>query len=400
MVALAGGAEVEGRGNVDLYLPDAEEPRSAVVVVHGGPVPADARHAPGIGPVRRGTPGAWPGTEPGASSSTTACTTSAATSGPPRTWPRRGAGAGRSAGGPGPAHRDGGRRATNPSAARCRITVVSDHDKTPRTSSARTWTRVALGALSGLLAGGAALAVAEPVAAAVRPQAGPVVAVGAAAIDRTPTAVKDWAIRTFGANDKLVLQLGILAVLTLFALALGAFAVRHRRTGAAGVLVFGIVGAAAALGRPDSTGVTDALPSVVGAIAGAALLYVLVGLRPAAPPGGGGGGGGRAPPPPPPPPPPPHAAGGTSHALEAVGERVPDPATPARSKRHPPRCPSSAPGARDDHLIAAEVGNAQVIPDDNEEVAVAVEPAPKFANRIGRTHEGGTHKMITTRYAA
>ncbi|MFD5216408.1 molybdopterin-dependent oxidoreductase [Streptomyces tendae] len=158
---------------------------------------------------------------------------------------------------------------------------MSDHDKTPRNPSARTWTRLGLGALSGLLAGGVALAVAELVAAAVRPQAGPVVAVGAAAIDRTPTAVKDWAIRSFGANDKLVLQLGILAVLTLFALALGAFAVRHRRTGAAGVLVFGVVGAAAALGRPDSTGVTDALPSVVGAIAGAALLYVLVGLLPA-----------------------------------------------------------------------------------------------------------------------
>ncbi|MFG2687340.1 molybdopterin-dependent oxidoreductase [Streptomyces sp. NPDC048405] len=158
---------------------------------------------------------------------------------------------------------------------------MSDHDKTPRTSSAGTRTRLPLGALSGLLAGGAALAVAESAAAAVRPQAGPVVAVGGAAIDRTPTAVKDWAIRTFGSDDKLVLLLGILAVLTLFALALGALAVRHRRTGAGGVLAFGVVGAAAALGRPDSTGVTDALPSVLGAIAGAVLLYVLAGLLPA-----------------------------------------------------------------------------------------------------------------------
>ncbi|MGC9379905.1 alpha/beta hydrolase [Streptomyces sp. MH13] len=33
-------------GNVDLYLPDAEEPRPAVVFVHGGPVPADARPTP------------------------------------------------------------------------------------------------------------------------------------------------------------------------------------------------------------------------------------------------------------------------------------------------------------------------------------------------------------------
>ncbi|MBZ6084632.1 molybdopterin-dependent oxidoreductase [Streptomyces olivaceus] len=158
---------------------------------------------------------------------------------------------------------------------------MSDDDTTPRKTSAPTWARLGLGALSGLLAGGAALAVAELAAVAVRPQAGPVVAVGSAAIDRTPAAVKDWAIRSFGTNDKLVLQFGILAVLTLFALALGMFAVRHRRTGAAGVLVFGVVGAAAALSRPDSEGVTDALPSVLGAVVGAVLLYVLAGLLPA-----------------------------------------------------------------------------------------------------------------------
>lgn len=137
--------------------------------------------------------------------------------------------------------------------------------------------RVSLGALSGLLAGYAAIAVAELVAAAVRPESGPVVAVGGAAIDRTPPAVKDWAIRQFGTDDKLVLQLGILAVLTLLALALGVVATRWRRAGAAGVLVFGVVGALAAVTRPDSTSFTDALPSVVGAVAGAALLYWLAG---------------------------------------------------------------------------------------------------------------------------
>nr|WP_203729242.1 molybdopterin-dependent oxidoreductase [Streptomyces sp. SID12501] len=134
-----------------------------------------------------------------------------------------------------------------------------------------------LGALSGVLAGFAALTVAEAVAGGVRPQAGPVVAVGGAAIDRTPATVKDWAIRNFGSDDKLVLQLGILAVLALFALALGILALRFRRTGAAGVLLFGVVGAVAATSRPDSTGVTDALPSVAGAAAGAVLLYVLTG---------------------------------------------------------------------------------------------------------------------------
>ncbi|MEU3241550.1 molybdopterin-dependent oxidoreductase [Streptomyces sp. NPDC006875] len=137
--------------------------------------------------------------------------------------------------------------------------------------------RRARAALSGLLAGYAALAFAELVSAFVRPEAGPVVAVGSAAIDRTPTPVKDWAIRHFGTDDKLVLQLGILAALAALAILLGLLAKAHRRTGAAGVLVFGVVGAAAALSRPDSTGATDALPSVAGALTGGLLLYWLAG---------------------------------------------------------------------------------------------------------------------------
>ncbi|MFI5568860.1 sulfite oxidase [Streptomyces sp. NPDC051740] len=138
-------------------------------------------------------------------------------------------------------------------------------------------TRYPLGALSGVLAGFSALAVAEPVAAWVHPGSGPVLAVGGAAIDRTPAAVKDWAIREFGTDDKLVLRVGILAVLTLFALALGILALWFRRSGAAGVLLFGVVGGAAAVSRPDSTGPVDALPSVVGAVVGAAVLFLLAG---------------------------------------------------------------------------------------------------------------------------
>ncbi|UDM05494.1 sulfite oxidase [Streptomyces longhuiensis] len=150
-----------------------------------------------------------------------------------------------------------------------------DHD-TPN-SPLRGIKRLALGALSGLLAGYAAIAVAELVSAAVRPESGPVIAVGGAAIDRTPPGVKDWAVRHFGTNDKLVLQLGILGVLTLLALILGMVATRWRLIGSLGVLAFGVVGALAATGRPDSTSATDALPSVVGAVAGAGLLYWLIG---------------------------------------------------------------------------------------------------------------------------
>jgi DMSO/TMAO reductase YedYZ molybdopterin-dependent catalytic subunit len=152
---------------------------------------------------------------------------------------------------------------------------VTDDENDPRNH--RTKVRIVLGALSGALAGCAALAVAELVSVWVRPQAGPIVAVGSAAIDRTPAAVKDWAIRNFGTNDKLVLQLGILAVLALCALVLGVVALRYRRWGAAGVLLFGVVGAAAAISRPDSAGLTDALPSVLGAVFAAVLLYLLIG---------------------------------------------------------------------------------------------------------------------------
>ncbi|MCX5373949.1 molybdopterin-dependent oxidoreductase [Streptomyces sp. NBC_00103] len=152
---------------------------------------------------------------------------------------------------------------------------MTNSEKKQRNPGGRT--RPALGAFSGAVAGFAALAVAELVSGWVRPQAGPVVAVGGAAIDRTPASVKAWAIRNFGSNDKLVLQLGILFVLALFALALGVLALRYRRTGSAGVLVFGAVGAAAAISRPDRTGLTDTLPSAAGAVVGAGLLFLLVG---------------------------------------------------------------------------------------------------------------------------
>ena len=44
----------ERHGTVDLYLPDATEPRPAVLFVHGGPVPADQRPTPRGWPVFQG----------------------------------------------------------------------------------------------------------------------------------------------------------------------------------------------------------------------------------------------------------------------------------------------------------------------------------------------------------
>ncbi|WP_435971449.1 molybdopterin-dependent oxidoreductase [Streptomyces sp. Qhu_M48] len=133
-------------------------------------------------------------------------------------------------------------------------------------------------ALAGLVSGYVALAAAELVSAWVRPESGPLTAVGGAAIDRTPAAVKDWAIRNFGTNDKLVLRAGILVVIALLAMALGVLSLRWRRIAAAGVALFGVVGAAAALERPDSESFSDAVPSLAGGLIGGVLLYVLAGL--------------------------------------------------------------------------------------------------------------------------
>ncbi|MET9438519.1 molybdopterin-dependent oxidoreductase [Streptomyces sp. NPDC006551] len=155
-----------------------------------------------------------------------------------------------------------------------------------------------LAALGGLLAAYVSLAVAELVTAAVRPEAGPVTAVGGAVVDVAPAAVKNWAIRTFGASDKIVLELGILVVLAVLAVGIGRLALRHRPSGAAGVLAFGVVGALAAISRPDSGSAEDALPSLAGAVAGAVLLYVLIGRllapRPSAEPHQAAGAGRRS----------------------------------------------------------------------------------------------------------
>ncbi|CAN3977877.1 hypothetical protein [Kitasatospora purpeofusca] len=46
-------------------------------------------------------------------------------------------------------------------------------------------------------------------AASVRPQPAPVVAIGPAAVDLAPTAVKERAVRSFGTWDRTVLLAGI-----------------------------------------------------------------------------------------------------------------------------------------------------------------------------------------------
>jgi DMSO/TMAO reductase YedYZ molybdopterin-dependent catalytic subunit len=127
--------------------------------------------------------------------------------------------------------------------------------------------RRAAGATIGVLAAGVALGTAELLAAAFGPGSSPIVAVGGAAVDATPEWLKSFAIRTFGEQDKLVLLIGIGVVVAVAAALLGAASARRPRLGIAASVVFGAIGAAAALTRPAND-LTDAVPSVVGAVAG------------------------------------------------------------------------------------------------------------------------------------
>jgi hypothetical protein len=132
-----------------------------------------------------------------------------------------------------------------------------------------------VGGLAGFLAAAVAIGVANLVAAFVRPQASPIIAVGGAFIDRTPPALKNFAVQKFGENDKTMLLLGMYVTIALLAIAIGMIAWRRVAVGVAGIGLFGLFGAFVAITRPDSH-VTDVIPSVIGGIVGiAALVWLL-----------------------------------------------------------------------------------------------------------------------------
>ncbi|TYC08755.1 molybdopterin-dependent oxidoreductase [Actinomadura syzygii] len=107
-----------------------------------------------------------------------------------------------------------------------------------------------------------------------RATASPILAIGAGFIDLTPVWLKDFAIRTFGSNDKTVLLIGLGAGITIAALVIGLLSTPRLVFGLIGLAAFGTVGGTAALTRPVAEPI-DALPSAVGALAGMAALALL-----------------------------------------------------------------------------------------------------------------------------
>ena len=131
--------------------------------------------------------------------------------------------------------------------------------------------RIVRGALIGLIAGGAGLAVGELVSVVTGEAASPGVAVGQWAISMTPTWLEQFAIRNFGNHDKRALLIGVYAVVALASAGTGILA-RSRLT-LAGYLAaaFGLVGMIAAITRPGAND-SDLFPSLLAGLAAVLLL--------------------------------------------------------------------------------------------------------------------------------
>jgi hypothetical protein len=159
------------------------------------------------------------------------------------------------------------------------IPAIYDDDAAAGDSRDRAGRRqsrgVLAGGVTGFLAAAVALGVANLVAAFVRPQASPVIAVGGAFIDHTPAALKNFAVEKFGENDKNMLLLGMYITIALIAIVIGMIAWRHISVGIAGIGLFGAFGAFVAYTRPDSLH-RDIIPSLAGGVAGVVAIVVLV----------------------------------------------------------------------------------------------------------------------------
>src|ERR671939_30412 len=108
---------------------------------------------------------------------------------------------------------------------------------------------VPVAALAGLLSVLAGLAMGHLVGGLISSGASPFLAVGATAIDLTPSWLKDFAIRSFGSYDKIVLLVVMAVVTGVIGLAAGLASRRSPTPGLGVIAVLGVLASAAVLSR-------------------------------------------------------------------------------------------------------------------------------------------------------
>jgi len=164
---------------------------------------------------------------------------------------------------------------TTPSPAQPGSAVSPGSTPHPNKRSAHQRGTTAAAALAGVVSAGVVLGVAELVGAFFTARATPLIALGSTFIDFTPPWMKDFAIATFGTNDKAALFAGMALTILVLACALGIVAYRRWALGVAGVLLMGAVIVAAVVTRAGVKPL-DAIPSLIGTAAGLVVLRFLI----------------------------------------------------------------------------------------------------------------------------
>ncbi|PYI69401.1 oxidoreductase [Arthrobacter livingstonensis] len=123
------------------------------------------------------------------------------------------------------------------------------------------------GAATGVIAAGVLFAVAELLSAFFGSVSSPLTSVGSTFIDFTPAWMKNFAIATFGTNDKTVLLLSMAVAAVVLSAVAGVVARKRFAAGASLVGAFAVVMAACIVTRSGAT-VLDLVPLLAGTVAG------------------------------------------------------------------------------------------------------------------------------------
>ena len=128
--------------------------------------------------------------------------------------------------------------------------------------------------ISGLLAVAAGVAAGELAAVPLSAFASPFQAVAAFLVDHSPAPAREWAITTFGTNDKPALMVGMGIAIVVISVIAGLLQTRRPPIGAIIVALFAVFGVIAAMTRPTAS-ITYAIPSVVAGVVSVLVIVVL-----------------------------------------------------------------------------------------------------------------------------
>ena len=135
-----------------------------------------------------------------------------------------------------------------------------------------------VGALTGVIAAGVALAIGELISGFTATVPSLVIAVGELFVDKAPGAVVESGIQAAGTNDKPILLFTIVVASLLVGALIGREALTNRRRSDIGFLAFGLFGAWAAQRNPFSSTGWAIVAALAAAAAGALTVRVALGI--------------------------------------------------------------------------------------------------------------------------